>query len=191
MFFFKLRLSKYFIAYLMGFVALDCFALQRDGQNSCLQLRDSFLARHSENTYQSLELRAECEAPSNYSPNDIQRLVHLTGNGNRWAAQYLAKNLKQFDGGDLEDALVGLGKFSTHNMASLMGFLKNGTISERNFCDALTMLPLSISDDQHAQLVELDVRRRAAIGVKRQDLSVQRKLAIDSIDKFVKEVRPK
>jgi len=173
----------------MVFVTLDCFALQEGGQNSCLQLRDSFLACPSENTYQSLERHAECEASSNYSTNDIQRLVQLAGNSNRWAARYLAKNLKQFDGGDLEDALVGLGKFSTHNMANLMIFLKNGTISERNFCDALTMLPLSMSDDRHAQLVELNIRRRAAFGVKRQDLSVQRKLAIDSIDKFVKEMR--
>ena len=173
----------------MIFVSFGCFASQGGEQDPCLRLRDSFLTRASENTYRSLELHHECEAPSSYSPNDIQQLIQLAGNGNRWAAQYLAKNLNQFDGGDLEDALVGLGRFSVHDMTSFMMLSKNGTISERNFSDALTMLPLSMSDDQHAQLVELAARRRAVLGVKGRDLSIQRKLAIDSIDKFVKEVR--
>jgi hypothetical protein len=84
------------------------------------------------------------------SNTKLNRLNHWVEQGNRWAAQYLAKHLKQLDGGNLEDALVALGQFSDHDMESLLSFANRGLLSKHEFTDALTMLSLSLSDNPRA-----------------------------------------
>ena len=95
------------------------------------------------------------------------------------------------DGGNLEDALVALGQFSEHNMQRFLSFANKGILSDHALRDALTMLPLSLTDDPQAQLRALSLRRRHAMSVNRNDLQQQRAEALKAIDDFAAEVRSK
>lgn len=108
--------------------------------------------------------------------------------GNRWAAQYSAEHLKELDGGNLEDALIALGQFSHHDVQSLLMFANKGLLTKRELADALTMLPLSLSDDPRAQLSSLQARRGKLVKVNRADLQKQRAQALAAIDAFMSEI---
>jgi hypothetical protein len=130
------------------------------------------------------------------SNDNLNRLNYLVETGNRWAAQYSAEhlkeldggNLKELDGGNLEDALIALGQFSNHDAQRLLLFANNGLLSKRELTDALTMLPLSLSDNPHAQLISLQSRRDKVMRVTRADLQKQRAQALAAIDTFVSEI---
>jgi hypothetical protein len=107
------------------------------------------------------------------------------------SSQYLAKHLKQLDGGNLEDALVALGQFSDHDMERLLFFAKSGLLSKHELSDALTMLPLSLSDNPRAQLDSLGRRRSNIMRITQKDLSEQRAQALSAIDEFASEIRSK
>jgi hypothetical protein len=133
------------------------------------------------------------------SNDNLNRLNYLVETGNRWAAQYSAEhlkeldggNLKELDGGNLEDALIALGQFSNHDAQRLLLFANNGLLSKRELTDALTMLPLSLSDNPHAQLISLQSRRDKVMRVTRADLQKQRAQALAAIDTFVSEITSK
>ena len=132
------------------------------------------------------------DAFGNLSSNvKINRLNQTVSQGNRWGAEYLVRHLKQLDGGNLEDALVALGQFSSRDMERLLAFSMEGLLSKQELTDALTMLPLSLSDNAAAQLSSLSLRRRKAMRVTRSDLLEQRKHALEAIDDFVAEIRSK
>jgi hypothetical protein len=111
--------------------------------------------------------------------------------GNRWAAEYLARNLKGLDGGNLEDALIALGQFSDHDMERLLSFANRKLISKHELVDALTMLPLSFSDNPRAELSALGKRRANVQSITKVELSEQKTDAMKAIDDFVSEIRSK
>ncbi|MEO6147963.1 MAG: hypothetical protein ABIT70_13175 [Sulfuriferula sp.] len=122
---------------------------------------------------------------------NLDQLIHSVEQGNQWGAEYLVKHLRSLDGGNLEDSLIALGQFSDHSMERLLIFAKKGQLSKQNLSDALTMLPLSLSDNPGAQLDSLKARRNRVMRVMRKDLFVQRALALRAIDDFGSEIRSK
>jgi hypothetical protein len=124
------------------------------------------------------------------SSNDNQnRLNNLAAIGNRWAARYSAAHLKELDGGNLEDALRALGQFSDHDMEALLMFANKGLLSKHELADALTMLPLNLTDNSRAQLNSLEARRHRVLRVNRADLKEQRGQALTAIGKALSEIR--
>jgi hypothetical protein len=159
----------------------------------CQEAVSAFLTLPAEHTFAAVSgsNEASCWAVVESSNANLSWLDHRVEQGNQWAAQYLAKHLKQLDGGNLEDTLVALGQFSEHDMERLLFFAKTGLLSKRELSDALTMLPLSLSDDPRGQLKSLNTRRTRVLGVARKDLLEQRAQALSAIDEFASEIRSK
>jgi hypothetical protein len=105
-----------------------------------------FLALPTDQTLTALSGfdQAACWSTIGSSNTGISQLNHWVEQGNRWAAQYLAKHMKQLDGGNLEDARIAVGQFSDRDMEHLLLFAKKGLLSKRELADALTMLPALI-----------------------------------------------
>jgi len=97
--------------------------------------------------------------------------------------------VKALDGGNLEDSLVALGKFSDVDMENFLLFSQKGFISTQELDNALTMLPLSMSDDQAAQLSAMEIRAKNVENVTRMDLSEQKVLALKAIERFIAEIK--
>ena len=135
--------------------------------------------------------KLSCWAVIGSSNDSLNRLNRLVETGNRWAAQYSAEHLKELDGGNLEDALIALGQFSNHDVQSLLTLAKKGLLTKRELADVLTMLPLSLSDDPHAQLSSLRSRRDKVVKVNRTDLQKQKAQALTAIDAFMSEITSK
>jgi hypothetical protein len=76
-------------------------------------------------------------------------------------------------------------------MESFLYFANRGLISKRELEDALTMLPLSLSDDPRAQSHLLSARKSKVMRVTRMDLSEQRTEALSAINNFASEIRSK
>ena len=74
-------------------------------------------------------------------------------------------------------------------MTRFLLFAKGGILSERELSDALTMLPLSLSDNPDAQLKVLNQRRSKVVSVTRKDLLQQQRQALTAIDGFMSEIR--
>jgi len=143
-----------------------------------------FLATPSEQTLTATSGMDDkkCWEVIGYSNDNLNRLIHSVEQGNRWAAQYLAEHLKELDGGNLGDSLRALGQFSVHNMEQLLRFKKDGQISEYQFKNALTNLPLSLSDNLRGQLDALKTRRKRVMQITRDDLIEERAVALKVID---------
>lgn len=135
-------------------------------QNACRGLFTSVI-------WQPICLRSGCSTVIRSSNENLDRLNQSVEAGNQWAAQYSAEHIKDLDGGNLEDALIALGQFSNRNMTRFLLFAKGGILSERELSDALTMLPLSLSDNPDAQLKVLNQRRSKVVSVTRKDLLQQ------------------
>jgi len=159
----------------------------------CQKAVDAFLALPTDRTLAAMSRsdQAGCWSVVGSSNTNLDQLNHWVIRGNRWAAQYVAKHLKQLDGGNLEDTLIALGRFSDHDMDRLLFFANKGLLSKRELEDALTMLPLSLSDNPRAQLDLLSARKRKAMRVTRRDLSEQRTQALSAINNFASEIRSK
>jgi hypothetical protein len=156
--------------------------------SDCQSAVGTFLSSPDEAKLLALD-KSACSAVIGSSNQNLNRLNRFVEAGNRWAAQYSAEHVKELDGGNLEDALIALGQFSNHDMTRLLLFAKNGLLSERKLSDALTMLPLSLSDNPDAQLKAMNQRRSEVVGVTRKDLTQQRRQALAAIDGFVSEIR--
>jgi hypothetical protein len=192
---FKLRGSAWhvfgFLLALLIPLSLNALATDAVGARSCQRVAMTFLARPTKHTLTTLvgDDITQCWDVIGSSNSNLQRLTHSVEKGNQWAAQYLAGNLKSLDGGNLEDSLIALGQFSEHNMEFFLMFASNGKLSKHEFTDALTMLPLSFSDNANAQLHALKVRRDKIMHVNRSDLQVQKSLAFKAIDDFMAQIR--
>lgn len=122
------------------------------------------------------------------SNDDLSRLNHRAEQGDHWAAEYLAQHLKKLYGGNLEDALRALGQFSDHDMEGLLFFGNRELLSKHELVDALTMLPLSMSDEPKAQLNLLEARRSRIMRIRRTEVSEQKAQALKAIDDFISEI---
>jgi len=121
--------------------------------------------------------------------NNFYTLVRSVEQGNRWAAQYLAEHLKELDGGYLGDSLRALGQFSEHEMEQFLCFKKNDRLTENQFKNALTNLPLSLSDNLDGQLDALKARRERVMQITRDDLTEERDMALKVIDDAVSNLK--
>ncbi len=74
-------------------------------------------------------------------------------------------------------------------MEQLLRFKKDGRLSEHELKDALTMLPLSLSDNPRGQLDALKARRKRVMRITREDLAEEKAVALKAIDDFASEVK--
>jgi hypothetical protein len=123
------------------------------------------------------------------SNSNLLRLNSSIASGNKWAAQYLLSYLNELDGGVLEDALVSLGQFADSDPEEFLSFSLHGEMSEYQMRNAVTMLPLSLSDSPEAQLAFLSVRRTRLIKVSGKNLQIQKNIALSAIDEFELEIK--
>lgn len=188
----RMQMFKFLIALSM-LVSLGVQASERAILPGCQKAVSAFLSTPAKRTLIALSESddADCWAVIGSSNANINQLILSVEKGNRWAAQYLAKHLRKLDGGNLEDSLIALGQFSDRNMERLLIFANKNQLSRHEFTDALTMLPLSLSDNPLAQLESLKARRNSLMRVTRKDLLEQRAQAIKAIDGFVSEIRSK
>ncbi|WP_189799673.1 hypothetical protein [Sulfuricella sp. T08] len=187
-------MKKLILGFLIALSMLVSLGVQASGSAisaGCNEAVSAFLATPAKQTLLALSGSddAECWAVIGSSNANLNQLIHSVEQGNRWAAQYLAKHLRNLDGGNLEDSLIALGQFSDHNMEHLLIFANKGHLSRHDLTDALTMLPLSLSDNPHAQLNSLKTRRNKVMRVTRKDLLEQRAQALRAIDDFASEIR--
>jgi hypothetical protein len=110
-------------------------------------------------------------------------------NGNHSAAHYLASHLKRLGGGNLEDALIALGQFSEMDMAGFLELTRAHVLTSRESSDALTMLPLSMTDEPKTQLAAMERRRVAATLISQKSLEKYKTVALSEIDQFVTEIK--
>ena len=127
---------------------------------------------------------ADCEQLSSARSQALDRHAE---SGDSRAAHCLAIGLRSLDGGELEDALVALGRYGDHRPMELLTLAHRGTLSRRSLADAVRMLPSSMSDDFVRQHRTLKVRRDRFIRVSEPTLSAERKLALRSIDSALAE----
>jgi hypothetical protein len=162
-------------------------------QSTCQEAVDEFLVLPTDQTLARLATfdQAGCWPVVRSSNSTQDKLNHWVKRGNPWAAQYLVKHLNRLDGGNLEDAFIALGRLSDHNMEFLLLFAKNGLLTKHELTNALTMLPLALSDNPRAQLNSLALRRSEVERVTRRDLAHQRVEALGAIDEFVTEIKSK
>ena len=92
------------------------------------------------------------------------------------------------DGGDLEDALIGLGRFGDTHMESLLDLAAKNWLSSKDLRRALVILPPELADDQRAQLQKLKARRGEIERITRPTLSKYRKEALEAIDAFIGQI---
>ena len=113
--------------------------------------------------------------------------------GDRQAALCLTVGLDSLDGGELEDALVALGRFGDHRPAELLELANRGALSNVSLADAVSMLPLSLSlsDDAHAQARAMKARRDRFRNVVQPTLRAERKVAVHSIETALAEIQVK
>ena len=177
------------------FLVSACFfgtlRLQAFGQavpSECQSAVRTFLNTPDEHGLVALD-KSACWNVLGSSNINLNRLNNLVAMGHRWAAQYSAGHLKELDGGNLEDALRALGKFSDHDMEDLLMFASKGLLSKHELADAVTMLPLILSDDPRAQLSSLEARRQKILRVTRTDLQEQRAQALNALGESLSEIR--
>lgn len=158
--------------------------------SGCQRESAAFLETPSKHAFLALEKNGHtCWTIIGLSNENLNKLNRLVGSGDRWAAEYLVKHLRTLDGGNLEDSLIALGRFSEHDMRRLLIFANKKQISQREFMDALVMLPLPLSDNPNAQLASLTTRKDKVLLVTQSDLSEQKILALKTINDFSSEIR--
>jgi hypothetical protein len=93
------------------------------------------------------------------------------------------------DGGELEDALVALGRYGDRRPAELLLLTHQGTLSRLSLARAVRMLSLSLSDDLPAQARAVKARRQRFREVALPALVAERDLALKSVDSALAEIR--
>lgn len=124
------------------------------------------------------------------SSEQSQALDRAAGFGDTRAATCLALGLRSMGGGELEDALVALGRYGDHRPVSVLALTHRGTLSRRSLADAVSMLPLSFADDIGRQKQALESRRNRFRNVSQSQFSAERDLALRSVDAALAELGP-
>lgn len=109
--------------------------------------------------------------------------------GDRQAAFCLAVGLHSLDGGELEDALVAFGRYGDHRPAELLELANRGALSKLSLADAVSMLPLSLTDDPQAQATAMKARRERFKKVIQPALTAERDLALRSIETALADIQ--
>lgn len=108
--------------------------------------------------------------------------------GDARAAFCLAVGLHSLDGGELEDALVALGQYGDRQPAELLQLAHRGTLSRQSLADAVTMLPLSLSDDLRVQERAMEVRRAQFKKVAEPALVAEQEFVLQSIGSALADI---
>jgi hypothetical protein len=192
-------LSRLILFLTICYIAFAMFLpIVAQAESDCREEIKIFLATPDERALQSISgaKNQKCWDIIRHSDNDLNGLLRSVERGNPWSAQYLVEHLKELDGGNLEDSLVALGKFSmsgNNGMEQLMYFRKNGQISNILFSNALTMLSLELSDNLTdnpcGQLNELQARKKRILKIKQKNLANEKFIAIKAIDHFILEIK--
>jgi hypothetical protein len=160
------------------------------GSERCDAAATVFLRSPTASSLRALRTDADsCWTSIGTSNEKLGIISASVSNGNRFAALYLASNLKRLDGGNLEDALIALGQFSEKDMAGFLDFARAHVITSHESSDALTMLPPSMSDDPKAQLAAMERRRVAVTFVSQKPLEAYKVAALEEINEFVMEIK--
>jgi len=155
---------------------------------TCSEAIASFLKEPTARNYDEMRRLKADACSSTLTNSQIQSLDHLTAGGNKLAAQLLAPAVRRLDGGELEDALRALGRYSVYDMRSFLSMVATGSLTQHEASDALTMLPLELEDQFDAQLAALRTRRTAVEKVHDAQLQGAAKSAIEAIDNSITEV---
>ncbi len=118
---------------------------------------------------------------------DYQSLDALVERGNEPAAQFVAAHVGQLDAEELEDVLTALGQFASYHMREFL-VSTSRALTDRQFKDALTMLPRDLADDFGAQVTELRARRVALEQVDDPQVRDRRSAAITAIDDVISDI---
>jgi hypothetical protein len=117
-----------------------------------------------------------------------KKLLERAANGDDDAATSVAAKLVELDGGELEDALIALGAYSSHRMSHFARLSLQGTLKESDFERALVMLPESQVDDLSLQLKTLTARRKLLAGLSDQTYRQLKTRGIQSVDSKISEI---
>lgn len=113
----------------------------------------------------------------------------LVERGDDQAASCLARRLHSLDGGELEDALVALGRYGESKPRELLLLAHRGVLAQASLADAVTMLPNSLSDDFGAQAAALKARSALFKKVAQPKLFTERRLVLRSLASAISAVR--
>jgi hypothetical protein len=108
--------------------------------------------------------------------------------GDRQAAFCLAIGLHSLNGGELEDALVALGRYGDQRPTELLQLTRQGALAKQSLADAVAMLSLSLADDLHAQAAVLKARRDRFRKIVQPSLTAERGLALRSIGAALSDI---
>jgi len=74
-------------------------------------------------------------------------------------------------------------------MAGFLELTRAHVLTSRESSDALTMLPLSMTDEPKTQLAAMERRRVAATLISQKSLEKYKTVALSEIDQFVTEIK--
>jgi hypothetical protein len=163
---------------------------ENEGTSICRKKVEQFLSGPSKRTFLTLRGTADDSAcwPEMSKNDKLDRLQRIVERGNPWGARYLVEHLHGLDGGNLEDSFVALGQFGDRRAADLLRFAKMGWLRNRDLANAMTMLPLSTSDDLDEQLKAMQKRRDRMEKVCDKDLADKKTIALETIDAFMAKI---
>ena len=133
--------------------------------------------------------RSASKCPQLSSSARSQALDRRARAGNGLAASCLASHLHSLDGGELEDGLRALGQYGDRRPAGLLTLAHRGVLSMLSLADAVSMLPLSMSDDMDGQTVAMRARHDRYSRAGEPMLARERSTALRSIDSAVAKIR--
>lgn len=158
-----------------------------DSRSSCKAAIARFLEAPTADGLSAIPHHGD-ECWSKLKTKQLQALDALVAGGNKYAARLLAPHVRHLEGGELEDALRAVGQFATHAMPDAVDLCLSGALTEREFRDALTMLPVGLEDNFAGQLTELQTRRSAIGELADPRARELKETAAASIDAFISEV---
>jgi hypothetical protein len=132
-------------------------------------------------------LPANCPELKNSAAS--QALDRMTEEGDDHAASCLAGSLHSLDGGELEDALVALGRYGDSRPKELLLLTHGGILEKSSLASAVTMLPSSLSDNLQAQAAALEARRSRFRKVAHPKLLAERELVLQSLASAIIDMR--
>lgn len=157
-------------------------------ETSCADALEALIAGQQDGRAVPGNLDDACWLHVRQRPGLVRAMVLQVETGDLTIAHLLARRVRDLDGGELEDALRAYGTLSSQHAGELLALVHSGAITTVEFTNAITMLPLSLSDDFDAQLRELELRKAAMRNI--EEPAFQRYIAdaVREIDTFVSEI---
>src|SRR5262249_32657841 len=113
---------------------------------SCRTLLATFLQEPTDSNLEALTKQGSDKCSASLGLGDYQSLDRLIERGNVPAALFVASHVRQLNNEERENALRALGQFASYHMREFL-VSTSGALTDREFRDALTMLPVDLGDD--------------------------------------------